>query len=220
MAKRPRPNLSLEMILDAAAAVMERDGYNGLTMRVVALELQVQAPAIYWYVKDKQALELALYDHLQRDLNFAPVGDDWRQDMRRMGQELRRHMLSHRDIGRLLPHGFFFAPVSAARMDLVIGLLLEAGLSPKDAFYAFTTGFTYVANWAMGEAEMRRRPPGVRPGLDEEAKALIASGALPNFARSVGAFSFDAAYDEQFLFGLDALIAGFERLIVQDRRGP
>lgn len=213
MTKRPRPNLTLTMVLDAAAVVMEREGYDGLTMRAVAAQLQVQAPAIYWYVKDKQALELALYDHLQSDLNFTPVGDDWRDDLRRMGQELRRHMLSHRDIGRLMPHGFFFAPVSAARMDVVIGLLLAAGLPPKDAFYAFTTGFTYVANWAMGEAEMRKRPPGVRPGLDAVAKALLASEAFPNFALSVAEFTGDPDYDEQFLFGLNALIAGFERLI-------
>src|SRR5262245_25113857 len=90
-----RPNLSAPMILDAAARVLERDGHAGLTMRAVAAELGVQAPAIYWHIADKEALELALYDHLMRDLTFAPIGEDWREDVRHMADALRRQLTTH-----------------------------------------------------------------------------------------------------------------------------
>jgi TetR/AcrR family tetracycline transcriptional repressor len=201
------------MVLEAAATVLERDGYGGLTMRAVASQLGVQAPAIYWYVKDKQTLELALYDHLMEGLAFRPDGADWRVDLRRMGIELRRHMLARRDVARLIPAGFFFAPNAMRQMDAVLGVLLAAGLSPRDAFYAFATGFSYVTNWCLAEAAMRERPDNQRPGLDEAAKDRIAGGDYPNLAIASASFGVGGDVDEQFLFGLDALIAGFERLV-------
>jgi len=213
MARTARPTLTLAQILDAAAAVLEREGHGGLTMRAVAAELGVQAPAIYWHVKDKQALELALFDHLQDSLVFEPKGVDWRQDLRDMGEALHAHMLAHRDIVSLLPHGFFYAPKSMARLDTVLGVLLRTGMAPRDAAYAFTTAFDYVANWARGEWAMRARPPGERPGLDAAAKAQIFSGAFPNVALAFGAFAGEADLDAQFHFGLETLIAGFERLV-------
>ncbi len=212
MARAPRPNLSLPTVLAAAAVVLERDGHAGLTMRAVASELGVQAPAIYWYVKDKQALELALYDHLMADLVFAPKGLDWREDIRQTAIDLRRHLLSHRDLARLIPPGFFFAPRAIQLLEVALGVFLRGGLSPRDAFYAFATGFSYVVNWCLVEAELNMRPAGQRAGLDAEAKAKIAGGDLPNLALATASFGEGGNVNEQFLFGLDALIAGFERL--------
>lgn len=212
MAKPSRPNLSLPMILDAAAEVLERDGHGGLTMRAVGAQLGVQAPALYWYFKDKQALELALYDRLMEGLTFRPEGADWRADIRGMGIDLRRHLLERRDMVRLIPAGFFFAPKSMQQMDIVLGVLLRAGLAPRDAFYAFAAGFTYVTNWCMAEGELRARPNEQRPGLDDAAKARINAGDYPNLAIASASFGVSSDIDEQFLFGLDALIAGFEQL--------
>jgi TetR/AcrR family transcriptional regulator, tetracycline repressor protein len=214
MARPVRPNLSLPTILDAAAVVLEREGHGGLTMRAVAAQLGVQAPAIYWYVKDKQTLELALYDHLMEGLAFAPKGIDWRADLRQMGIDLRERLLARRDVARLIPAGFFFAPKSMRQMDVALGVLIKAGLSPRNAFYAFAAGFTYVTNWCLAEGEMRTRPMAQRPGLDEAAKARITAGDYPNLAMAAASFGPVGDVDEQFLFGLDALIAGFERLAV------
>ena len=210
MRRPPRPHLSAPMILDAAARVLAREGHAGLTMRAVAGELGVQAPAIYWHFQDKQALELALYDHLMGDLTFAPAGRDWREDVRKMASALRRKLTAHRDMGRLIPVGFFFAPYSMALLDTAMGVLMRAGLSAHDAGYGFTTLFDYVANWARCEAELRARPHGARPGLDEAAKAAIAR-AYPNVAAVFAAFPGPGDLDEQFAFGLDLLIAGLER---------
>lgn len=207
------PSLTQEAVIEAAARVLEREGYAGLTMRAVATELKVQAPALYWYVASKEALELALYDHLMRDLVFSPVRDDWREDVRRMSQALRVHLVARRDIGRLLPNGFFFAPNSVGLMDVAVGVLLDAGIRPRDAFYAFTTAFAYVSNWAVGEAELASRPAGTRPGLDDESRTLLTGGAYPAFAQVAQAFLEPGDIDEQFAFGLDCLIAGFERLV-------
>lgn len=206
------PNLTREAVIEAAAAVLEREGHGGLTMRAVAAELKVQAPALYWYFDDKQALELALYDHLMADLTFVPKGVDWRADVREMGTGLRAHLTSRRDIGKLPPTGFFFAPNATRLMEIALGVFLGAGMSPRDAFYAFTTAIDYVTGWAKAEDEMRQRP-GQRPGLNAEARRTLIGGAYPNLAKVAEAFMTPADIDEHFTFGLDTLIAGLERLI-------
>jgi TetR/AcrR family tetracycline transcriptional repressor len=210
------PGLTRDAVLAAAARVLERDGLGGLTMRGVAAELGVQAPALYWHVDNKDALRLALYDHLMAGLVFAPGGVDWRDDLRRMAHDLRARLLSRRDLARLIPDGFFYAPRSMALLDTVLGVLLAAGLKPRDAFYAFTTAFSYVVRWCLGEAELRARPPEKRPGLDAAAKALLGDrSAFPHFARVAEAFREPGGLDEQFAFGIDSLIAGYERLIAR-----
>jgi len=208
------PGLTRDAVLEAAARVLEREGLAGLTMRAVAAELGVQAPALYWHVAGKAALEVALCDHLLADLSFAPGGEDWREDVRRMAHDLRRLLLSRRDLARLIPDGFFFAPRSIGEMDTALGVLMAAGLAPRDAFYAFTTTFSYVVRWCLGEAGLRGRPTDERPGLDDQSTALLLDGtSYPNLARAAQAFLAGGDLDEQFAFGLDSLIAGFGRLI-------
>jgi TetR/AcrR family tetracycline transcriptional repressor len=206
------PNLTHEAVVEAAARVLEREGRAGLTMRAVAAELKVQAPALYWYVENKEALELALFDHLMAGLTFAPKGVDWRADLRDVSHALRAHLLSYRDLASLPPGGFFFAPRSAGLMEIALGLLLGAGIPPREAFYAFVAAIDYVMGWARGEPEARARPDD-RPGFDEAARQTLFDGAYPNMARVAEAFLRPSDIDEQFAFGLDCLIAGFERLI-------
>ena len=208
------PGLTRDAVLEAAARVLERDGLPGLTMRRVAAELGVQAPALYWHVDSKAVLRIALYDHLMVGMVFEPRGEDWREDVRRMAHDLRLWLLSRRDLARLIPDGFFFAPRAMAQMETALGVLMGAGLAPRDAFYAFATSFSFVVRWCLGEIELRTRPGDARPGLDPEARRLLLEGqAYPNVARAVGAFVVAGSLEEQFAFGIDSLIAGFERLI-------
>lgn len=98
-------------------------------------------------------------------------------------------------------------------MEQALGVLFAAGLSPRNAFFGFVTCFSYVVDSVCAETAIRSRPTNQRPGLDRDAKALIASGAFPHLIRVAETFAAPADRNEQFQFGLDALIAGLERLI-------
>lgn len=210
---KARPQLSPELVVEAAARVLEREGIERLTMRAVAAELNVQAPALYWHFPSKDALQVALYDHLMADLTFTLDGRDWREDIYRMAQQLRRHLLARRDVAKLLPHGFFVGPNIMAQGEMILAILMRAGLSPRDAAYAMSTGFSYVVSWAVGEAELRARQANGHDGNDDLAKAMLATGAYPHFAQVMSAFEVGGDVDGQFAFGLNCLIAGFEQLI-------
>ncbi len=212
-ASKLRPQLNPDLVVEAAARVLERDGFDGLTMRAVASELKVQAPALYWHFPNKDALQVALYDHLMADMVFDLGGRDWREDIAGMAQQLRRHLLKRRDVARLLPHGFFVGPNIMAQAETILGILLGAGLAPKDAAYAMSTGFSYVVTWVIGEADLIARRARGHDGNDDLAKAMIATGAYPNFSLVLSAFDAGGDIDGQFAFGMTCLIAGFEQLI-------
>ena len=218
--RRPRrPLLTREAVLDAAARVMERGGYAGLTMRAIADELRVQAPALYWYVASKDELELLLYDHLMAGFSITVIGDDWREQVRQAAQRLRLQMRSKRDIAQLVPQDFAMGPNALAQLEGALGILRRAGLSPRDAAYAFNMLFGYVVDWASGEAMWSVRQQaiaaGERPdGADTEALTALGGAKYPNVTElAEHLVSIDV--DGRFEFGLDCMIAGLERRVAQ-----
>ena len=48
--------LDRQLILHHAFDVLNKGGLEGLTLRKLAAQLDVQAPAIYWHFKNKQEL--------------------------------------------------------------------------------------------------------------------------------------------------------------------
>ena len=52
----PQANLDRQTVVRAALRLLDRAGLDGLTVRKLAGELGVQAPALYWHFKNKEEL--------------------------------------------------------------------------------------------------------------------------------------------------------------------
>lgn len=86
--------LTRERIVEQAIALMDRDGTAALTIRGVARELGVEAPALYWHFAGKDDLSRAVVDSVADTLlvrtssrgtprrrlehHFAAIRDHWR----------------------------------------------------------------------------------------------------------------------------------------------
>jgi AcrR family transcriptional regulator len=71
------PSLSRELVLATARAQLERTGAQQLSLRAVARELEVTAPALYLYVQDKRDLLAALAEeHFERLVERFEAVDD------------------------------------------------------------------------------------------------------------------------------------------------
>src|SRR5579872_46015 len=212
--KPRRPLLTREAVIEAAARVLQRDGYGGLTMRAIADDLGVQAPALYWYVASKEMLELLLYDHLMSGFTVELTGSDWRDNVRQASRQLRRHMRGKRDITRIAPHDFSLGPNSMAQLEGGLTILLAGGLSERDAAYAFNMLYNYVVTWVQGEAEAAQRPVTFEPPR-MAAELEVAGGVDPARYPSVAALAPHLAADDadgRFEFGLECMIAGLEAI--------
>ncbi|MCW2388463.1 TetR/AcrR family tetracycline transcriptional repressor [Sphingobium sp. B11D3B] len=175
--------LDIERLLHAAFAQLEADGLDALSMRKLAARLNVQAPAIYWHVKDKAEL-LGLMARRIHGRAYADVthAEDWRDWLRQFGRALRRSFLAHRD-GALLcavsrPPAEADPAVHAHR---IAAPLLALGLPQQHALARQAAVISFVLGWSAFEA----------------------NGPMHSFLDRI--LDFEGSFEP----GLDALVAGF-----------
>src|SRR5258707_13559867 len=106
MPRRLGAQITLDDVVQAAAAVLARDGYDGLTMRAVAAEIGVRAPSLYWHVRSKEDLSLLLFDHLIDNLDYGFPTGDWRADRRPMAERFGAPLVGPPGINPPFPKGY------------------------------------------------------------------------------------------------------------------
>ncbi|HEY2709565.1 MAG TPA: TetR/AcrR family transcriptional regulator C-terminal domain-containing protein [Caulobacteraceae bacterium] len=205
MPRKPGPQITAADVVGAAAVVLARDGYDGLTMRAVATELGVRAPSLYWHVKSKDDLSLLLFDHLIDNLDYAAPSGDWRGDLRRMAERLRARLVGTRDITRLFPESYASGPRATRSLELGLGLLRQAGLPAAEALHAYGVALSFIVGWSRFEVTRRANEAMATPAEVPDFHAL------PNLAWAVAGGGAQPGYDDGFRYGIDLLIAGLEQ---------
>src|SRR5580693_1240709 len=88
-------------IVQAALGLLDDAGMDGLTVRALAARLGVQAPALYWHVRNKQALldEMAtlIWRRVGDVMAGLPASTPWRELMSVYAATIRAELLGHRD---------------------------------------------------------------------------------------------------------------------------
>ena len=76
------PKLSKDTIIAAAFSLLEKSPtLEQLSMRKVAKQLGVQAPAIYWYFKNKQALLQSMAEAIEEHFQEPALCGEWYSDL-------------------------------------------------------------------------------------------------------------------------------------------
>ncbi|HXQ09745.1 MAG TPA: TetR/AcrR family transcriptional regulator C-terminal domain-containing protein [Caulobacteraceae bacterium] len=209
--RRRRAFLSRDEIVGAAAGILERDGYDALTMRAVAAELGVQAAALYRHIAGRDELDDLLFDHLMADCAPVIAGRDWREDMRTVAAAWRARLVGKRDATRIALSLVSVGPNVAPLMEAMLGALRRSGVSDDDVAMAYDACILFVHSLASSEAVFRalasrpEGPPRHTPMSPEWASAYPTIVALADRLFAVPDF------DAQFAFGLGALVAAIER---------
>lgn len=95
--------LSRASIVDAALQLLDESGIDALTLRALASRLGVQAPALYWHVRNKQELLDEMGTEIQRRVLSAITAlpmTEWRTALGGYARALRAEYLAHRDGAR------------------------------------------------------------------------------------------------------------------------
>jgi TetR/AcrR family tetracycline transcriptional repressor len=205
-----------EAIVAAAKALLERDGYEALTMRGVAKELGVQAASLYWHVRDKELLEDWLFGALLDEVKLRVRGVDWREDLRGIARQMREQLMSKRDMQRVSAGRFVLGAPLLRQMETILGVLRGGGLRDRDAAYAiyvllnYVNGFVLFQTAPLSAAQAKGAKRGAVFAKLRRQFAALPPEAYPNsVALAVDLTSDDP--DARFEFGLDLLVAGLER---------
>ncbi|MFE3445110.1 TetR/AcrR family transcriptional regulator C-terminal domain-containing protein [Nocardia sp. NPDC059180] len=204
--------LDAEVIAEAALGLLDEVGLDGLTMRKVAAALDVQAPALYWHVKNKRQLldvmARAVFVSAASDLEAPRQGQHWQDWLAEVARRLRRSMLRYRDGAKVLA-GTYVSDESVSRtVELTLRTLEDAGFSMTDAsrvlplLLHYTIGFV-IEEQARSGAEYADSNPYEPERLGQE----IDADRYPRTARMVTE-TFTADTAAEFDHGLRVILAG------------
>lgn len=211
---RAKPGLSRERVLDAALAVLDREGLEALSMRRLGAELGVEAMSLYRYVPSKSALLDGLHERILAEVTPPPAARTWRGYVRHQAKALRRALLAHPNAVPLFATRPAATAASLERLDAHLGVLREAGFSPLEALHVVQCVSALVvghALWTTGDRTDTRAMITPYAALDRLrfANVRAAAAALPRYDPEV-----------EFARGLSAMLRGFARLARGGDSGP
>lgn len=202
--------LDRAQVVEAAIELLDEVGLDGLTLRRLAQELGVQAPALYWHFKNKQELldQMAVaISATDTPVHMPADGEPWDDWLAQRARDIRRSLNSHRD-GAMLAASTRRQPSRWQDIDAQISALVETGMRPADAMRALLTVGNYVSGFTLEEQAGRiggstasdRDPSEVEKALEAFADYPRLSEAL----REVG----DPRSDSAFESGLEVVLDG------------
>jgi len=145
--------LDQQRIVDAALARVAEGGLAALTLRRLAADLGVQAPALYWHVRSKRALLDLMVVRIVEGIGSAEMrgplpGQPWWDWLAERTRALYRGLLAHRD-SALMAAGNRPTPASLPEIDRMIGCLADAGLPPPEGICAVLALSNYAIGWVL-----------------------------------------------------------------------
>jgi AcrR family transcriptional regulator len=210
VATQRTPKLDKRLVSETALRLLNEVGLDGLTLRAIAKELDVQAPALYWHFKNKQELLDEMATEMYRRMLAAagpPGAVTWQERLLAANRGLRAALLSYRDGAKVFSGSRFTNTEHAADQEAILRSLVEAGFELPQAARATFTVFLFTVGFVTEEQGVRPVPGEPRRGYDvEERAARMADFPL---AAAAGTELFQT-YDEGFEEGLRLLIAGIE----------
>ncbi|MCC2593795.1 TetR/AcrR family transcriptional regulator [Tessaracoccus sp. OS52] len=179
----PRGDIDRDLIVEAARAIVERDGASALSLRAVAAEAGVAPNAVYTYVADMRDLTNAVADAFigTWDLTLLDSAAP-REAAASFIRQVWDQFTSHPGQADLLGRYRVVGVNSLALQEALLGFLTErAGLGLAHA----ASGTYLLTAWLHGRALLRASddedvPAGLLTGLDPaEIPLTLAASRLP-----------------------------------------
>ncbi|MFD8737740.1 TetR/AcrR family transcriptional regulator C-terminal domain-containing protein [Streptomyces sp. NPDC059618] len=210
--QRPQrsPRLDKKQVVDTALRLLDETGLDGLTLRAIAKELDVQAPALYWHFKNKQELLDEMATEMYRRMADTPAAaedEGWRERLLAANRGLRAALLSYRDGARVFSGSRFTGTLHAVEMERTLTLFVRAGFTLTQAVRATSTAHFYTLGFVAEEQGVQPLPGERREGYDTDERARRMAG-FP-LAAAAGAEIFED-YERHFEEGLALIVAGVE----------
>lgn len=193
-----RAGLTRHGILEAALALVDREGASSLTMRRLGHELGVRAMSLYSHIAGRDELLDGLSEIMVEALPHRAAEVDWRRAIEGLAHGIRTTAKQHPDAFRLVGMRPLRTVNALAPVEAVLAALMAAGFGAADAMAAYRLVASYARGFALAEIDGFTLDANVTPPLPTAHPAVEAARATP------GALDHDMA----FLSGLDTILAG------------
>ena len=125
--------LSTEAVVDAALAMADADGLDGVSLRKLAATFGVTPMALYRHVRDKQHLFDLMAGRLLDELDVGTEGGStWQEELRVLGRSFLALVAGHPAAPFLLARPFE-SPGSRRVSGALLGILDRAGFDQRES---------------------------------------------------------------------------------------
>jgi AcrR family transcriptional regulator len=199
------------MVTRAGLKLLNETGLEQLSLRLLAKELHIQAPTVYWHFKSKEDLidEMATTVLAEGSslLNPAKESADWRVWVETFGNGLRKTLLAYRDGARMVSGSRLTNTEYMKTMERVGARLVDADFSIREAVVLLSTIYNYTLSFVMEEQAVFPRPKERSSKYQiAERNAKLDPKQFP-ILRQSGSILFDK-FDRRFKEGLDLILQG------------
>jgi len=217
--RRERGSINPDDIINGAFELAEELGIDNVSMPLLGKHLGVGVTSIYWYFRKKDELLNAMTDRALKQYVFATPyveAKDWRETLRNHARSIRKTFLGNPILCDLILIRSALSPraakLGAAAVEKAIESLIEAGLSPEDAFDTYSA----VSMHVRGSVVLQRLYDKNRSSDGFEERMVLDTENTPLLARLTDDdHRIGAPDDRNFEYGLDCILDHAERLIEQ-----
>lgn len=212
------PRLTRAGIVEAAFALLDDVGVDGLTMRALAARLGVKAPALYWHVPSKQDLLDEMGTEVARRIaaGAGAAREDFGTALRGYAVAMRTEYLAHRDGARLFSGTRITDPEVLRANESRFRYWVDRGIPVEAIVDAFDIVTSFVVGFVIEEQE---RDDDTRYSLAQRDERV---GEGYPLVQAAGHHSFRPAqrrFDEQLAVVVGALANSVARVTIGNRAG-
>jgi AcrR family transcriptional regulator len=207
--RRSRGSLTREAVVDAALALVDAEGVEALSMPRLARQLDAGVMTLYGYVRSKQDLLDAVAMRAIAEVRIRELhGGDWRAILLGWGRALRQVLLAHPGVAGVLAQRSVIGPGIFRGLELLLGPLQRDGFTVEAAARASYAVLIYTLGFVLWEApRVHAQPASAYAAQWREGFARVPAEQFPHVAAALPHLG-SLASEEQFAFGLQALVAG------------
>ncbi|MFC5380614.1 TetR/AcrR family transcriptional regulator C-terminal domain-containing protein [Aquipuribacter nitratireducens] len=222
--RRGRTGLSRSRVLEAAVALADRDGVDGLTIRALATELSTKPMSIYHYVAGKDAILDGLVDQVFAEITHPPTDLPWQAALRVRCHSAREVLARHPWAVPLLESRVNPGEATLDHHEAVLACLRGGGLSLRLTAHAYAVLDSYVYGFALQEATLPAHGSADIADVAEQILAGMDAGRYPSLHELTRDHVLQPGYGfgASFEVGMDLLLDGLTALAEQeaDLDGP
>jgi AcrR family transcriptional regulator len=219
--RRERGSINPDDIISGAFELAEQVSIDNLSMPLLGKHLGVGVTSIYWYFRKKDDLLNAMTDRALRKYVFATPyveASDWRETLRNHARSMRKTFMGNPILCDLILIRSALSPRAARlgvqEIEKAIAGLVEAGLSPEEAFDTYSAVSVHVRGSVVLHRLQEKNQATENGARTIEDAMVIDPETTPLLAQmTTKGHHIGAPDDSNFEYGLDCILDHASRLI-------
>ena len=207
-------SLSKEKICIAALEVINAEGLEGLSMRRLALQLNVEAASLYNHVKSKPVLLDLIQESIFKALPTPKEQYNWQKYLWELAHSMRKGLLKFPNVVPLFATRPSVTSSALEETEKAFSILRTAGFKYSDVIFAYQSLCVFVLGHLQAEVG---HVPGAKDECEPSFSNLLDAKKMPHLIKAYSQ-SGGKNYDGWFNFGITTIIAGLENILSRSKR--